>query len=246
MASSVTCGGCGREFGIIQQAHIDRCHGLQQMGIATRAQYRARFGSTMSAAAVAVSANTIAGFNGAMTAEERSAHGRRGYLRVVEAYGAAEIGRRGGLVGSQGLWTKPGQRDRHRARMRTLNAAGSMAQRPNKLEQRFWDMIGRDQLEFASFSFWKTIAEARGVTHITPDFRVPGTMRMIEVYGDYWHAGDDPQARIDLWRSVGCECLVVWEHEINARDEAMLARVAAFISGNSHECPAPAADLAGW
>jgi len=245
MASSVVCQGCGHEFGIIQQAHIDRCDGLKQLGITTRAQYRSRFGSTMSAAAVAVSVRTIDGFNAGHTAEERSAHGMRGYLLAVERHGASELGRRGGLVGSKGLWAKPGQKDRHRARIQKMNAAGSMSQTPNKLEQKFWDMIGRDRIEYASFRFWKTIVEERGMKHITPDFRVPGTMRMIEVFGDYWHGGEDPSDRISLWESVGCECLVVWEHEINARDEAMLGAVEAFISGNSHECPAPAIDQAG-
>jgi len=245
MASSVVCGGCEHVFGIIQQAHIDRCHALQQMGITTRAQYKARFGSTMSADAVAVSVRTIDGFNAGLNAEERSAHGMRGHLRAAEKHGASDCGRRGGLVGSKGLWSKPGQKDRHRARIQKMNAAGSMKQAPNKLEQRFWDVVGNDRIEFASFRFWKTIVEERGMKHITPDFRVPGTMRMIEVFGDYWHGGENPQDRIDLWESVGCECLVVWEHEINARDAAMLARVESYISGTPHECPAPAIDQAG-
>ncbi len=245
MASSVVCAGCGREFGIIQQAHIDRCDGLKQLGVTTRAQYKAQFGSTMSAAAVAVSVQTISEFNAGLTAEERSAHSARGYKVAADRHGSSEIGRRGGLVGSKGLWNKPGQKERHRARMRKMNAAGSMAQNPNKLESKFWDMIGRDRIEFASFRFWKTIVEERGITHITPDFRIPGTMRMIEVFGDYWHDGEDPQDRIDLWRSVGCECIVVWEHEINAQDTEMLNRVESFVSGNPHECPAPAIDQAG-
>ena len=130
-------------------------------------------------------------------------------------------------------------------RMREQNAAGTMKQCPNKLEQKFWDMIGHDRIEYASFLFWKTIVEKRGIKHITPDFRIPGTLRMIEVFGDYWHGGEDPQRRIDLWQSVGCECLVVWEHEIYARDEAMLGRVEEFIGRTPHECPAPAMDQAG-
>lgn len=245
MGSSVVCGGCGREFGIIQQSHIDKCHELALLGITTRAQYKAVFGSTMSDAAVSVSLETITKFNDSMSSEERSANARRGYLHVVDGFGASEFGRRGGMVGSVGLWNKPGQLDSHRRRMRKQNASGSMKQSPNKLEQRFWDMVGRDRIEFASFSFWKTIVEERGIKHITPDFRVPGTLRMIEVFGDYWHEGENPQDRIDLWESVGCECIVVWEHEINAQDEAMLERVETFISGNRHECLAPVSGQTG-
>lgn len=239
MASSVVCEGCGREFGIIQQSHIDKCHGLAQLGITTRKQYKAQFGSTMSDDALAVSKKTIDDFNSSLNDEERAENARHGYLKVVERYGAEELGRRGGKKGSVGLWSKPGQKERHRKRMSKQNARGFMKQSPNKLEQRFWDMIGKDRVEFASFSFWKTIVGEREIKHITPDFRVPGTMRMIEVFGDYWHEGENPQDRIDLWESVGCECLVVWEHEINAKDQAMLDRVEKFISGNLHECLAP-------
>ena len=246
MASSVVCQGCGREFGIIQQAHVSRCEELHQFGITTRAQYRERFGQTMSPDALAISVNRISGVNAALTDEERSEKAKIAYLCAIDKHGKHELSSIGGKKGSKIRWSDPAKHAQQSVWTSNMNARGSMAQKPNKLELKFWDMIGRDRIEFASFVFWKTIVEARGVKHITPDFRVPGTMRMIEVYGDYWHCNDNPKDRVNLWESVGCECIVVWEHEINAHDSVMLEKVEAFISGIPQECPAPTADQVGW
>lgn len=244
ITTSIRCEGCGREFGIIQQAHIDCCNGLAQLGIKTRSEYKMRFGSTMSKATVNVSVANIQAFNNSMSTEERVQHARRGHLKAVEKH--PDIYRQGGIKGSAGLWAKDGQKDRHMKRLVNLNSKGFMAQNPNKLEQKFWDMIGADRIDFASFKFWKTIHTDRGHVNMTPDFRIPGTMKVIEVYGNYWHRNDDPQVRIDMWRSVGCECLVIWEFEINESPEIVKSKVEAFISRNLHECGTPAVNQAGW
>jgi hypothetical protein len=48
-----------------------------------------------------------------------------------------------------------------------------------------------------------------------PDFvNVNGQKKCIEHYGDYWHKGDDPQDRINLFKSYGWDCLVIWENEL--------------------------------
>ena len=48
-----------------------------------------------------------------------------------------------------------------------------------------------------------------------PDFlNVNGQKKIIELYGDYWHKGDDPQERIDLFGQYGYDTLVVWEKEL--------------------------------
>jgi hypothetical protein len=49
-----------------------------------------------------------------------------------------------------------------------------------------------------------------------PDFvNINGQKKCIEHYGTYWHKGDNPQDRIDLFKSYGWDCLVIWEHELN-------------------------------
>lgn len=245
LKTSVVCGGCGREFGIIQHSHIVKCEGLVELGITNRAEYKAMFGDTMSKDAKQTSINNIKNFNDSLTAGERSENGRRGIEVAHKKHGRSYMGKKGGTNGAKALWAKPGQLEKHRERMRKQNANGYMMQNPNKLEEKFWNMIGRDRLEFASFKFWKTIHKKGEITHITPDFRVPGTLKLVEVFGDYWHDGEDPMDRISLWESVGCECVVIWEHEIHEKPEYVVATINKFISGNHHECLAPASDLAG-
>ena len=49
-----------------------------------------------------------------------------------------------------------------------------------------------------------------------PDFvNVNGKKKVIELYGDYWHEGEDPEDRIALFKRYGYETLVIWEHELN-------------------------------
>lgn len=53
-----------------------------------------------------------------------------------------------------------------------------------------------------------------------PDFiNINGQKKLIEVFGDYWHRGDDPTARIRLFRQYGFETLVVWERELLSEDK---------------------------
>ncbi|ORX22574.1 hypothetical protein BVF91_10615 [Thermoanaerobacterium sp. PSU-2] len=48
-----------------------------------------------------------------------------------------------------------------------------------------------------------------------PDFaNVNGKKKLIEVFGDYWHEGQDPQERIEFFRQYGFDCLVIWESEL--------------------------------
>jgi very-short-patch-repair endonuclease len=197
----------------------------------------------MSSEALNASVSTIVTFNDGLADVERSEHAKTGHIAAVTKH--PDLYRMGGLKGSAKLWSKPGQKERHARRLMDLNSKGFMVQEPNKLEQKFWDMIGADRITFVSFKFWKTIATDRGYMHITPDFRIPGTTAVIEVYGDYWHAGEDPASRIAQWASVGCMCLVVWEHEINKNSEATKAKVEAFISQNLHECAAPTINQVG-
>jgi len=48
-----------------------------------------------------------------------------------------------------------------------------------------------------------------------PDFmNVNGQKKLIEMFGDYWHRGENPELRIDHFRQFGFETLVVWESEL--------------------------------
>lgn len=47
-----------------------------------------------------------------------------------------------------------------------------------------------------------------------PDFVDVEGRRLVEVWGDYWHRGEDPEVLIEWYRQVGWDCKVIWEREI--------------------------------
>lgn len=50
-----------------------------------------------------------------------------------------------------------------------------------------------------------------------PDFaNVNGKKALIELFGDYWHRGENPQDRIDLFARFGFKTLVIWELEMSS------------------------------
>jgi hypothetical protein len=54
-----------------------------------------------------------------------------------------------------------------------------------------------------------------------PDFvNCNGQKKCIELFGDYWHQGEDPQDRADLFTPFGFDTLVIWEHELKNIDSA--------------------------
>lgn len=62
-----------------------------------------------------------------------------------------------------------------------------------------------------------------------PDFaNVNGHKELIEMFGDHWHRGQNPQDRIDLFKRFGFRTLVVWEYELKQPDKVR-ERVASFV-----------------
>ena len=48
-----------------------------------------------------------------------------------------------------------------------------------------------------------------------PDFiNVNGQKKIIELFGDYWHKGENPKDREDIFKKFGYQTLVIWEHEL--------------------------------
>lgn len=48
-----------------------------------------------------------------------------------------------------------------------------------------------------------------------PDFAsTDGQKKLIELFGNYWHEGQDPQERIDHFHKYGYDALVIWESEL--------------------------------
>jgi hypothetical protein len=51
-----------------------------------------------------------------------------------------------------------------------------------------------------------------------PDFtNVNGQKKLVELFGDYWHKGEDPSDRINHFLRYGYYTLVIWERELTIR-----------------------------
>jgi very-short-patch-repair endonuclease len=48
-----------------------------------------------------------------------------------------------------------------------------------------------------------------------PDFVDLNTRVIIELYGDYWHKGENENERINFFKNLGYNTLIIWEKELN-------------------------------
>jgi len=62
-----------------------------------------------------------------------------------------------------------------------------------------------------------------------PDFTHVIKPKLIELYGDYWHEGDDPQERIAYFKKCGYDTLIIWEYELWDELEDVVKKVLGFI-----------------
>jgi len=64
---------------------------------------------------------------------------------------------------------------------------------------------------------WKFVGDGSLVIGgLNPDFaNVNGKKLIIELFGDYWHRGQNPQDRIDTFTPFGFDTLVIWESELD-------------------------------
>jgi len=69
-----------------------------------------------------------------------------------------------------------------------------------------------------------------------PDYvNFRGRNKLIELYGDYWHRGEDPNERIEYFSEFGFDTLVIWESELKDKN-LLLSRLERFeeeINGNA-------------
>ncbi len=68
-----------------------------------------------------------------------------------------------------------------------------------------------------------------------PDFINDEKHLIIELFGDYWHKPEEASVRVELFRVVGYQTLVIWEHELKDVD-ATLSHIEKFIQkGHTNE-----------
>ena len=60
-----------------------------------------------------------------------------------------------------------------------------------------------------------------------PDFiNINGKKKVIEVFGNHWHRGENPQDKISQYKEYGFDCLVIWESEL--KDDDLTQRIKIF------------------
>lgn len=99
--------------------------------------------------------------------------------------------------------------------------------RPNKLEMLLTRLVER-----ALPGEYKYVGDGQDEEFIIggkcPDWgHINGHKKLIELFGDYWHKGEDPQEKIDHYKQYGFDTLVIWEHEL-VNEEAVINRIRRF------------------
>jgi len=82
---------------------------------------------------------------------------------------------------------------------------------PNKTEIWLQDFLNR-----LYPNEWKFVGDGQIIINgKCPDFiNTNGQKKIIELYGDYWHKGENPQDRIDIFKPFGYKTLIIWEREL--------------------------------
>lgn len=65
-------------------------------------------------------------------------------------------------------------------------------------------------------------------TH-NPDFVIEGQYKVIEIFGDFWHKGEDLNKLIKEYAEVGFDCIIFWQHEVLNEARQVLNEVLEFI-----------------
>lgn len=87
--------------------------------------------------------------------------------------------------------------------------------KPNKTERKL------DTLLNTIYSNeWKFVGDGEIIINgKCPDFiNVNSQKKIIELFGDYWHRGQDPDDRKKIFAEFGYDTLVIWEHELKNMD----------------------------
>lgn len=97
--------------------------------------------------------------------------------------------------------------------------------RPNKPEQLILDYLNEnlpgEWIYTGDFSFF--------LGGKNPDFlNINGRKLLIELFGDYWHEGHNPQDRIDFFGELGFDTLVIWESELYSSPVDVMERIVKF------------------
>jgi len=74
---------------------------------------------------------------------------------------------------------------------------------------------------------WKYVGDGEfWLGRRNPDFmNINGEKKLIEVFGDYWHKGEDGKERKRYFAQYGFKTLIIWEHECYKGKDYLLKKV---------------------
>jgi very-short-patch-repair endonuclease len=105
------------------------------------------------------------------------------------------------------------------------NYARGMNMKPNRAELKLLAL-----LEALYPGEWKYTGDFSFVINgKNPDFVCcNGQKKVIELFGDYWHKGDDPKERAKVFAPFGYKTLVIWERELR-NGKKLIERIRRFV-----------------
>lgn len=118
------------------------------------------------------------------------------------------------------LWANPEYKNEMVKRMR----AGHSKHGPNKAEQRLRSILHMLYGRYAYVGQGEMIVDG-----CNPDFYDSTEKRIIELYGEWWHRGQDPQDKVQFYEERGYKALVIWWEELTRKDsEEAIRKLVAF------------------
>ena len=94
--------------------------------------------------------------------------------------------------------------------------------KPNGPEQFFIGICDDNDFPFSYCGDGELIIEGK-----IPDF--VSDNKIVEIFGDYWHAREDEEERIEFFRKRGFDCLVIWESDLLHNTDLVLDRVGKYL-----------------
>lgn len=106
---------------------------------------------------------------------------------------------------------------------------------PNKLEK---SVIHLEIPELKYVGDGKMFARI-GKKSKNPDFYVKGSKgkQWVELWGNYWHRGEDPFETTELFSNAGHSVLILWEKEVNRDINSVRERIERFIEDPTQNTP---------
>jgi hypothetical protein len=112
------------------------------------------------------------------------------------------------------IWQDPGFQKKMRE---------ALNRKPNKLEKEFYTEVRKHIPSLKYVGDGTFTVEAKNPDFILAEGEEP--TNCVDLFGDYWHKGEDPSERIELFRSEGYDLFVVWERDWRGHREEVIKRL---------------------